>query len=150
MAEISGVSWSNGISTQDKKNPEKTDGDLFKQTLDNALDKTQSQKNMSVNSLGEVRSVAFNTINYEDDSSLVSKSEDLLNLLDEYSNELNDGGKSLRDLEPLVSELKENATELMEDILGDEGSDPDLKRHAAQCAIIASVEALKYERGDYV
>ena len=149
MAEISGVSWSKGVAPQDKKSPEKTDGNLFKQTLDNVLGKTQTQKDITLNSLGEVRPVAFNKIDYEG-SELVSKSEDLLNLLDEYSKELNNNGKSLRDLEPLVSELKENATELMENILGDQQSEPDIKRHAAQCAIIASVEALKYERGDYV
>ncbi len=73
----------------------------------------------------------------------------LLSALDEYSQGLADPQKSLKDLEPLVADLEKGAADLSElNQTLPEGS--ELKDLCGQASILATVEAAKFRRGDFV
>ena len=72
----------------------------------------------------------------------------LLDTLDQYSQALGDPNRTLKQMEPLVRSMQQQA-ESLETQLGS-GDDESLDGLAAQTVISAKVESMKYWRGDYV
>ncbi|MDR1396005.1 MAG: hypothetical protein LBK52_07545 [Deltaproteobacteria bacterium] len=75
--------------------------------------------------------------------------EQLLDLLDNYSQALADPAKSLKDLAPLADDLGLLAAELGQTSSKLGPNDP-LKALSSDTATVAAVEALKFKRGDYI
>lgn len=75
--------------------------------------------------------------------------ESALDQMDEYASALGDSSRSLRDIEPLADNLKKTAGELAELSRRLPEGDP-LKGLSNDAAVLATVEAMKFKRGDYV
>jgi len=75
--------------------------------------------------------------------------EKTIELLDQYGQALADSAQSLKQISPLVRDLeKESArlSQLSREISADSGLQPVLNR----TAVLAAVEAIKFNRGDYL
>ena len=75
--------------------------------------------------------------------------ESTLDKMEEYANALGDTTKSLKDLEPLAADLELTAGRLSELSRNLPEGDP-LKGLSNNAAVLATVEAMKFKRGDYV
>lgn len=75
--------------------------------------------------------------------------ESALDQMDQYASALSDSSRSLRDIEPLADGLKKTAGELAELSRRLPEGDP-LKGLSNDAAVLATVEAMKFKRGDYV
>lgn len=75
--------------------------------------------------------------------------ESALDQMDQYASALGDSNRSLRDIEPLADNLKKTAGELAELSRRLPEGDP-LKGLSNDAAVLATVEAMKFKRGDYV
>ncbi len=72
-----------------------------------------------------------------------------LDTMEQYAAALGDATKSPRDLEPLAHEMEKAAGQLSELSRGLPDNSP-LKGMSNDAAILATVEAMKFKRGDYV
>ncbi|MDR1045205.1 MAG: hypothetical protein LBP33_08825 [Candidatus Adiutrix sp.] len=75
--------------------------------------------------------------------------ENALDQMEQYAEALGDRGRSLKDLEPLANGLNQTAGRLSELSRKLPEGDP-LKDIANEAAVLATVEAMKFRRGDYV
>jgi len=75
--------------------------------------------------------------------------ESALDKIEQYASALGDSSKTLKDIEPLASDLKKTAGELSELSRNLAEGDP-LKSISNETAILATVEAMKFRRGDYI
>lgn len=132
---------------------DKTDSDLFKATFEQALARTEKSQEttpaQTVASLGEIQSVGLRIIDDGTDP-LESGTEELLNKLDTYSKALGDPGRTLKDIEPLLMDIKQGADQLSEAILSSGKDQEGLKSLAEQSTLLARMEYQKFIRGDYV
>jgi len=69
--------------------------------------------------------------------------------MESYAAALGDGSKSLKDIAPLADGLKETASQLDELSRRLPDGDP-LKDLAGEAAVLATVESMKFNRGDYI
>ena len=148
MDKITGViAKTHFVNTQKKT----TGADKFQKTLDNATTQAPSgvAPQQSVGSLGEIASVMFNPVETPTEN-ILNKTSNLLNLLDNYTKDIENPEKSLKDIEPLIDEINDNALELNLAAGDTLEKDDRLKDIATQTAITASVEYMKFKRGDYV
>lgn len=130
-----------------------SDGDLFKKTFEKVMTdsgaRTQSSKPAATSSLGEIQAFGLRLDESTDDS-LEKNTDRLLGMLDHYSKALNDPGKSLKEIEPLLKSIKEEAGQLSDAVKnGSQGNDA-LKSVAEKSSLLANVEYIKFMRGDYV
>lgn len=80
----------------------------------------------------------------------LSQTEQLLEMLDHYTTQLKDPGKSLKDLAPLMNDIKGKASELVASSGDDALADSSLKKIVDKVALTAAVEYVKFHRGDLV
>jgi hypothetical protein len=73
--------------------------------------------------------------------------EDLLATLEKFESALADPSVTLKQMEPLVTSMQQKAQDL-HDI--DNQIDPGLSNLADQIATYAQIEAIKFQRGDYI
>lgn len=146
MVNISGIS-NKSQTIAPVKNQEKSDG-MFQKALDNVMATKAPQMQKTNMQLGEIRTTNISPVNMSS-FDVAQKSDKVLSMLENYSNDLLNPLKSLKDLEPQIKKLKENTEELMEGVMSS-NEDGTLRQHAAQCAMLASLEVMKFERGDYV
>jgi hypothetical protein len=128
------------------------DGDLFKKTFDKILsesaDNSQKSEVSTMAGLGEIRSYGL-MIDGPGPGSIEKNTDQLLSLLEQYAKDLGDPNKSLKDIEPLVKGIKEEADILSETVKNDTESGKALKSIAENSAVLANVEYTKFMRGDY-
>ncbi len=124
-------------------------GAAFDAVLNSALEKSASgQPGNTVSGLEEI---AAPSLKLETMSSIVTgKTDTLIGMLEDYAGQLENPQVSLRQIEPVLSELNTKAGALMEKakFLGD--ADSDLKEIATQTAVTARTEYMKFQRGDYM
>lgn len=99
--------------------------------------------------LSEINKVALPALSdYETD--VLDHSDKVLNLLDDYANELNNPLKTLKDIEPIVSRI-EKETNLVEsktaDIVSKNG---EIEQFVKALSVTAHVAVMKFQRGDYL
>lgn len=152
MNKITGITESGQIVG--KKNSLKVDDPaLFQKTLEDAMgvkNCKQSESLSSGNALGEIHSIAPSII--ENSSiSMAKQTEKLLDQLDQYIQKLGDPNKTLKEIEPSVRDMKSFADSLMENISVKEGiQDNKLKDIVERSAMMANIEYVKFNRGDYL
>jgi len=81
---------------------------------------------------------------------LLDRSERILDLLDAYARELHTPSKTLRDIEPLVKGIQEEAGALEKQLVDMSPGDAELGKVIREVAVIASVTAFKFYRGDHM
>lgn len=72
-----------------------------------------------------------------------------LDAMEEYAMALGDESKTLKDIEPLAEDMRRQAGRLAETSQSLSDDDP-MKEMTNDAAIMATVEAMKFRRGDYV
>ena len=79
---------------------------------------------------------------------LVDQTEQLLDALDAYRGKLGDRRASLKEVAPLIGEIKRQSEDLTSQAEALSDSDP-LREILNQTLIVSSLEVLKFNRGDY-
>lgn len=99
--------------------------------------------------LDPVAAVRFNPESMLDKASAVKRVDHLINLLDDYRKQLADPAITLRNIEPLIKSINKEKDQLsaLLDLLPNEDGLKDIVNHTL---ITASLEIVKYNRGDYI
>jgi exonuclease VII small subunit len=79
----------------------------------------------------------------------VDRIEDLLDLLDDYRSQLADPQATLKDIHPLISQI-EKEKEQLTPVLDSLADGDELKNILNQTLVTASLEVIKFNRGDYI
>jgi hypothetical protein len=96
-----------------------------------------------------VPDLQMNVFQSEGGMPVVERAERLLDLLSEYQQKLANPAFTLRDISPLIDELKADNKRLVSSVNSLAEGD-DLKNILNQIIVAASVEIIKFNRGDYV
>jgi hypothetical protein len=146
------TSISNSSPVPEPRKAENPGSDLFKQSLDAAQAKKTavSGSTQAVKSLGEVAATPPPQLQSLSPAVVIQKTDRLLDLLDIYSKDIDNPGKTLKDLEPLIDTIKKDASLLLAEADKALPGDGDLKRIAKEAAVAANVEYFKFYRGDYI
>ena len=123
----------------------------FKDILKASVERTAEQpaKIPTPTQPGPVTSIRFAPLSPEAREMTVERVDNLLNLLDQYRDQLANPKVTLRTIEPILNTIakeKEQLTGVLENIANDDG----LKDIVHRTLITASVEVMKFNRGDYV
>lgn len=133
----------------------KTDGQEFQKALDAALENKKSATapsddvNSTVPSLGEIAPTSLYPVE-PSAQDIFERTNFLLDKLENYSKDLENPEKSLKDIEPLIASIQDEAAKLLIDANESEENDETLKEIVNQTAIKASAEYIKFNRGDYI
>ncbi len=138
--------------TQQKQNKQ-PDTTQFSQNLDQAVKKQASSTNASGSytqkTLNEITSINFNPVSFSETSfSAFNKAEKLLKIFEDFTKDINKPEKNLKELEPLISLIKQQADELINE--NKLIKDNNLNKFANEFAVKANVEYIKFMRGDYI
>ena len=100
MDKITGIS--NGSPVSEPRKTEKPGSDLFKQNLEAAQAKKTavSEPTQAVKSLGEVAATTLPQLQTLSPAGVIQKTDKLLDLLDNYTKDIDDPEKTLKDIEP--------------------------------------------------
>ncbi|RJQ59359.1 MAG: hypothetical protein C4530_09280 [Desulfobacteraceae bacterium] len=147
MNKISEIIGSPAISGLQKR--ENAKSGLFQQNLDAAKINQQAKANPAqCAGLLSVPEAAFPTI-HEPLKSIVDGTEHLLDMLENYSREMEAPGKTLKEIQPLIDSIRQEASRLAAEAEKEPGDDA-LARIANECALTANVAYIKFYRGDLV
>ena len=103
----------------------------------------------SASALERLHAGSFNTALTSNEESKVKKVEQLLDLLESYTEALSDPKKNLREVSPLVRLLEREQNNLEE--LGKNLADGDMLQDiVTQAVILSQVEVSRFNRGDYL
>jgi len=121
----------------------------FESLLNSAQEEIQaSEEAAQTSELGEISAPTFDIQTVS--SIVTNKTDKLLTGLESYTSQLNDTSFTLKDIEPVLKGLNEDATSLLEETLSLGEDDQDLIDIATSTAITAKAEYLKFQRGDYL
>jgi hypothetical protein len=103
----------------------------------------------SASALERLQAGSFNAALTRNEESKVKKVEQLLDLLESYTEALSDPKKNLREVSPLVRLLEREQNNLEE--LGKNLADGDMLQDiVTQAVILSQVEVSRFNRGDYL
>ncbi len=130
---------------------DKTQGADFKAVLKNEVEKSSNtiSQNQKMPSINNISPIQLNMLSSTQNSSIIERIENLLNILDEYQEKLKDPNFSLREIEPVIKQMekeKENIVPVLDSIAEDDG----LKNVLNHVLVTSSLETIKFNRGDYV
>lgn len=141
------------------KTSEKTPG-TFQQILENAarekttVDRTgtSAMENTPASSLQEISSPCcdFACEPTSIQPTIQDMTDELLDMLDMYSSQLESSETTLKSLEPMLDMIKTNAASLLEKAQNSPDTSEGLKEIAIQSAMVANNEYFKFQRGDYL
>jgi len=149
MTKIDGISKGGQLVSPQKL--QESDSDLFKKTLDEAL-KVKEGLQTEKPSAGTLKEIASSSLQpfAEAPETFNQRTDQLLDLLDHYVRDLGNPEKTLREVEPLVGQLKTGAEELLEMAEKEFARDNPLRNIAEESAMRATIEYIKFHRGDYL
>lgn len=149
MTNINNIQNIAQILDNQSKKVSRTGGQEFESLLDSAQKKIQSSEEASQTSeLGEISAMDFDIQTVSE--IVTDKTDKLLTNLERYTFQLDDANVSLKDIEPVLEGLNEDAASLLEETLSLGDDDQDLIDIATSTAIAAKTEYLKFQRGDYL
>ncbi len=128
--------------------------DLFRQTLDKALEPDKESGTAMLPSsadttpLREISVPGYCPIGMPS-SQIQERTDKLLNMLDSYSSLLENPDISLKEIEPMLNDIKISAETLLKKT-ETTPEDSKLNGIAREAAMTASKEYLKFQRGDYL
>jgi hypothetical protein len=140
----------NGHTAKTPKNEQKTDVD-FKNILKESVEKSTENppETRPTTLLDPISAVRFSPTSPQDNHITVERAENLLNLLENYRQELKNPNVTLRTLEPIVNRIAAEKDQLSEKLDAIPNAD-GLKDILNQTLITASLEVIKFNRGDYI
>jgi hypothetical protein len=136
----------------DKTTPKEAPSDAdFKHILKESVDRSKEQSTriqppLQPNSLGVIR---LTPLSPEARQTTVERVDLLLDLLDEYRDQLADPNVTLRHIEPLLNTIAQER-EHLSGILDRLPNEDGLKDIVHRTLITASLEVVKFNRGDYI
>ena len=152
MMKINGIDGivKNGIADKSARE-EPAANDDFKKILKASVERTAQhsakvQQPLSINPISAIR---MQPLSPEIKHATVDRVEKLLNLLDIYRTQLSDPAMTLRKIEPAMNTIikeKEQLSSVLDSLADDDG----LKDIVNRTLITASLEVIKYNRGDYI
>ena len=139
-----------GYNAKTPINEQTTDAD-FKNILKESVEKsTENPPEIQPTTLlDHISAIRFNPLSTQDKNITVERVENLLNLLEKYRQQLKDPKVTLRTLEPIINAIGEEKNQLsvkLDAISNEDG----LKDILNQTLITASLEVIKFNRGDYI
>ncbi len=145
--EISGLP----SSLPAKKLNQSQTGDEFQKIFTKALEPPAAEKGAAppLNSLGEIRLPMVNRIE-EVQGDLADQTSRLLDQLEAFAQALGDPSRSLKAMEPMATDLKKSAEALSQKAVGESAQSDRLQEIAQESAMTATLEYIKFYRGDYV
>ena len=125
--------------------------DDFKNILKASVERTAQHqaKTQSPALMQPISAIKFQPLSPETNSITIDRLDNLLNLLDNYQKQLADPQVSLRRIEPLMNTI-EKEKEQLSSVLDSLASEDGLKDIVNRTLITASLEVIKYNRGDYI
>lgn len=145
----------NGILKQTfpQKTPEgeKAHDAEFKDILKESVEKSTENpsKIQPATMMDPVSTIRFNPSSDQDKNLTIERVDNLLNLLDNYRQQLSDPHVTLRTLEPMLNSIakeKDQLSGLLDSLPNEDG----LKDILNQTLITASLEVIKFNKGDYI
>ena len=139
-----------GYTAPAPKDEKTTDAD-FKNILKETVDKsTQNPSEIQPTTvLDPISAIRFNPSSTQDKNITLERVDNLLNLLENYRQQLKNPNVTLRTLEPIMNTIAQEKDQLsakLESIPNEDG----LKDILNQTLITASLEVIKFNRGDYI
>ena len=132
---------------ENDKTPEADFKNILKESVENS---TKSPSKLQPSTLMDpVSAIRFNPLAPQDKNITVERIDNLLNLLDNYRQQLSDPQVTLRTLEPVVNTIakeKDHLSGLLDSLPNEDG----LKHILNQTLITASLEVIKFNKGDYI
>ena len=130
---------------------EKASNTDFKNILKESVEKSSSSATQTrpLSSINPLAAVGFKPELPVDKFSAINQAENLIDLLDDYRKQLADPAITLRSIEPLMNMIikeKEQLSSLLDSIPNDDG----LKDIVNRTLITASLEVIKFNRGEYI
>ena len=130
---------------------EQAQNDDFKNILKASVERTPHHraKTQPPALMQPISAIKFQPLPPENKSITIERLDNILNLLDNYRKQLADPQVSLRRMEPLMNTIekeKEQLSSLLDAIASEDG----LKDIVNRTLITASLEVIKYNRGDYI
>jgi uncharacterized phage infection (PIP) family protein YhgE len=149
MTNINNIQNISQILDSQSKKISRTSGQEFESILNSAQDKIEaSEEGSQTSELGEISAMEFDIQTVSE--IVTDKTEKLLTNLERYAFQLDDTNVSLKEIEPVLEGLNEDAAALLEETLSLGEDDQDLIDIATSTAISAKTEYLKFQRGDYL
>jgi len=120
----------------------------FQNFLEQCTGNLKGTETKQINSLPEVYPIPV--LNFEDtESQLLNNTYKVINILDKYTNGINNPQMSLKQIEPTISELKKQTENLNKEAQNG-NIDNSLKKIINNLNVLANVEYIKFQRGDYI
>lgn len=132
---------------KNEKTPDANFKDILKESVENSTKNPTKIQPAAL--MDPVSAIRFNPLSPQDKNIAIDRVHNLLNLLDNYRKQLSDPHVTLRTLEPLMKTIvreKDQLSGLMESMPKEDG----LKHILNQTLITASLEFIKFNRGDYI
>jgi len=120
---------------------------IFQETIDTSSE--SGEPAMTLPPIQNIANIQFDSIPAMSRAQNIEKVEQFLNVLDSYNGKLGDPTATLKDMYPLVTEM-ENETEKIVPFLNSLSDTDELKDILNRAAVMATVEAIKFNRGDYL
>ena len=130
---------------------EQAQKDDFKDILKASVERTAHHpaKIQSPALMQPISAIKFQPLSLENKNFAIEHVDNILNLLDKYRTQLADPQVTLRRIEPLMNTIekeKEQLSSVMDSLASEEG----LKDIVNRTLVTASLEIIKFNRGDYI
>ena len=132
---------------QNEKTPDVNFKNILKESVENSTENPSKIQPSTL--IDPVSAIRFNPLSTQDKNITVERIDNLLNLLDNYRQQLSDPHVTLRTLEPVINSIakeKDQLSGLLDSLPNKDG----LKHILNQTLITASLEVIKFNRGDYI
>jgi hypothetical protein len=149
MSEIQKIS--SQIQHALTRQPSKKPNASFKEALGQAMqtESIVSPKADDLAPLGEIQSIAYPRIETSS-RQMINDAGRLLDMLDRFAKDMGDPSKTLKEIEPTLMDLNQQAAILARASQKTTLQDDHLKQMIDQCHLLAKKEYLKFIRGDYI
>ena len=130
---------------------EQAQNDGFKDILKASVERTAHHpaKIQSPALMQPLSAIKFQPLSPENKNFTIERVDNLLNLLDIYRKQLADPQVTLRHIEPLIDTIEKEKKQLSS-VLDSLANEDGLKDIVNRTLITASLEIIKYNRGDYI
>lgn len=128
-----------------------TTGDAFRDILQQKIATASKPEGggMTLPPVQNIPTLQFDQISDMDTTQGIRRAEQFLDLLEAYQGKLRDAGSTLKDCSPLVARMESEAA-TMASLLGSLPDGDGLKDILNRAVVTATVEAIKFNRGDYL
>ena len=130
------------------KPADKEFGAMLKDAINKEPSKISSEK-VKPQMVNNIPNIQLNLLFAVQDNPIAERTENFLNILEQYRNKLLDPQSSLRDIHPLIQRM-ETEQEALAPVLNSLPPGDGLKDILNDALITSSLEVIKFNRGDYV